>query len=65
MALVTEAGKWGRATVHVYSDSGVYIEREDGQRFAEAYDVEGAGHSYAETEETLPEDETGPETEGA
>lgn len=47
----------GRDYVNTQSDCYMYIEREDGLRFASAADLADGQHSYTETEERLFSDE--------
>ena len=41
--------------IHTYSDKYLFIEREDGQRFGDAMDIEP--HTYTETDERIYTDE--------
>ena len=44
----------GRSFVVTASDSGYMIER-DGHKYAEAWDPEGSGRTYTETDEKIEE----------
>ena len=41
--------------IHTYSNKYLFIEREDGQRFSDAMDIEP--HTYTETDERIYTDE--------
>lgn len=43
--------------VHTYSDTRMYILRDDGKKFADAIDKTDRQHTYTETEESIPADE--------
>ena len=46
----------GRTFVHTWSDGGFFIER-DGVRYAEAYDPQDSGRTYAETNDPVESDD--------
>ena len=52
----------GRSFVVTASDSGYMIER-DGNKYSEAWDPEGSGRTYTETDEKIEEESFLSETE--
>ena len=52
-----EARPDGEDLYRTYSDLGMMIEQETGDRYAEAIDVESTGHTYTETDEPIDQEE--------
>ena len=47
----------GEDLYRTYSDIGMMIEQETGDRYAEAIDVESSNHIYTETDEPIDNEE--------
>lgn len=53
--LVTETVKLNERTfIHNYSDANMYIIRNDGVMFADAYDLPEKNYTYTESTKELP-----------
>lgn len=56
--LVTETVKLNERTfIHNYSDANMYIIRNDGVMFADAYDLPEKNYTYTESTKELPTEE--------